>query len=107
MFDAQAQAAPNQTPRARAEQPSTWWFVVTHSGTQMLALRPDSYEAPVTVWENGYLVRVKFLERCTPAQRPDVRREVVPDFSAANAACPVPARHPVWEMRFRRNAPAN
>ncbi|MFJ2630195.1 hypothetical protein ACIO6T_44630 [Streptomyces sp. NPDC087532] len=84
---------------------TTWWFVETRSGTQMLTLCPDSSYAPVDVWENGYLVPVRHRERCTPAQRPDVRREVVPDFSAHRASCPVPAWHAVWELRLHQEAP--
>jgi len=91
-------------PQTDPERPTaaTWWFVETRSGTQMLTLCPDSSYAPVDVWENGYLVPNTCRERCTPAQRPDVRREVVPDFSAYRASCPVPVRHAVWDLRLHQ-----
>lgn len=84
-------------------RPSTWWLVVTHSGTHMLTLCPDSSYAPVNVWENGYLVPIKARTRCAPAERPEVRREVVPDFSAAADSSRVPVSHAVWELRLHRN----
>ncbi|MFD7552290.1 hypothetical protein [Streptomyces sp. NPDC059816] len=72
----------------------------------MLTLRPDSSYAPVNVWENGYLVPITCRERCTPDQRPDVRREVVPDLSDHSASCPIPVRHAVWQLRLHQQTPA-
>jgi hypothetical protein len=91
-------------PRVRSDRltTSTWWHVVTYSGTEMLTQHPDSAYAPVNVWENGYLVPIRSRARCTLADRPGLRHEVVPDFRAANASCPVPAEHPVWEIRLHQ-----
>ncbi|MEV6957219.1 hypothetical protein [Streptomyces sp. NPDC051183] len=102
----QSTATHPQTAQTPAACPSTWWFVVTRTGTEMLTLCPDSSYAPVNVWENGYLVPIKARERCTPSERPETRLEVVPDFSAAAASSHVPAWHPVWGMRLHRDAAA-
>ncbi|MEU9700330.1 hypothetical protein [Streptomyces sp. NPDC047981] len=96
-----ARHLPLRVPSDRSTT-STWWFVVTESGTEMLTLCPDTSYAPVNVYENGYLVPIKARERCTPAERPDVRLEVRPDHSAASASCRVPVHHPVWQMRLHQ-----
>ncbi|MFE7135932.1 hypothetical protein ACFVIM_34280 [Streptomyces sp. NPDC057638] len=84
---------------------STWWLVQTRSGTLMFTLCPDQSYAPVNVYEAGYLVPIRTREICDPAERPHIPREVRPDHSAAKESCPVPAHHPVWQMRLHQDAP--
>ncbi|MEU3904215.1 hypothetical protein AB0F20_10385 [Streptomyces goshikiensis] len=88
-------------PAPDADRPSTWWLVITRAGTEMLTLCPDTAYAPVNVYENGYLVSIRARERCTPAERPDVRLEVRPDYSAHEASCRVPYDHPAGQAVLR------
>ncbi|MFE4263396.1 hypothetical protein [Streptomyces sp. NPDC056883] len=91
---------PTDTTPAAA-RPGTWWLVVTQSGTHMLTLCPATSYAPVNVYENGYLVSITARTMCTPAERPGVRHEVRPDYSAYEASCLIPADHPAHRAVMR------
>ncbi|MGW3335761.1 hypothetical protein ACWDF9_35085 [Streptomyces rubiginosohelvolus] len=78
---------------------STWWLVVTETGEHLLTHWPDISYAPVNVYWRGLMVSITARTRINPADHPDVRREVIPEYSPGAQYCPLPFSHPAVQLR--------
>ncbi|MGC5264127.1 hypothetical protein ACPXCO_24215 [Streptomyces cyaneofuscatus] len=78
---------------------STWWLVVTETGERLLTDCPDSSYAPISVYLHGRMVCITARNIADPADHPDVRREIVPEYSPGAQYCPIPFTHPAMQLR--------
>ncbi|MCX4826952.1 hypothetical protein OG883_45785 [Streptomyces sp. NBC_01142] len=78
---------------------STWWLVVTETGERLLTHCPDTSYASVSVYLRGLMVSITARSIVDPADHPDVRREVLPEYSPGAQYCPLPFTHPAVQLR--------